>query len=144
VLAYQSTLYYLATGSGDDPVLALWRRSYNTGSAVTEELVDGILDLQFEYGVDTGSDDQVDQYVAANDSSIASDWSNVLAVRISLIAMSRAKNVTSSAQSFDFAPLKGVTKDNSYASIANGRVTMKDGRLAQVFTSTVGIRNRLP
>ena len=54
------------------------------GNSIVERIVsDGIEDLQFEFGRDTNGDGVVDDFVA---NGTASDWPNVVAVRVRLIS----------------------------------------------------------
>lgn len=129
-----ANLYYIrlrdtgsAISSGNPP--ALYRK---TGAGATEELVEGIEDMQIEYGVDTSSpavcsnnDGGVDAYVKADDvestvpcASAAEDWKKVLSVRVKLTMRSTEDNVTTETIS-------------------------GDKRLRKTFTTTIAIRNRL-
>lgn len=129
-----ANLYYVrlrdtgsAISSSNPP--ALYRR---TGDGVTEELVEGVEDMQIEYGVDTSNpavcsnnDGGVDTYVIANDvestapcATSAEDWKKVLSVRVKLTMRS--------------------TEDNVTTETVGG-----DKRLRKVFTTTIAIRNRL-
>lgn len=114
LLKYQSSIYYI-----DKDTRSLRRISYskpnkdNIEKPISEELVQGIQDLQIKYaqgGDSTGN--IVGDYVDADD---ISDWSSVIAVKINLTAVSSSKNLGPNDQ-----PIK------------------------QVFSTTVGIRNRLP
>lgn len=110
VYPYRVEMYYLqpcsnrgagCTAGSDDgnpqPMLMRMRLSED-GTMVREPLVDGIEQLQFEYGVpnvnpgDSASAKQVVQYKSAAAMS-ATDWQQVLAVRISMIARSRERDV---------------------------------------------------
>jgi type IV pilus assembly protein PilW len=86
VRTYLSRLYYLSNCgvcSPDDGVPTLKVRELR-GNAIVERIVaDGIEDLQFEFGLDSTGDGVVDSYVA---SGAATDWPNVIAVRVRLIS----------------------------------------------------------
>lgn len=58
---------------------------------VQEGLVEGIEQLQFEYGVDRNGDKEVEQYLGANE---VADWQQVKSVRIFLLARSRLKDIS--------------------------------------------------
>lgn len=99
--AYASRLYFVSTCgvcSPSDGVPTLKMRELQGNSIVERIVSDGIEDLQFEFGRDTNGDSVVDDFVATG---AATDWPNVVAVRIRLI--SRA---TSSSP--------GYTDDKSY------------------------------
>ena len=82
-------------------------------------------DIRVLYGI-AGSDRQVSSYVSA---SSVSDWSQVVSVRVYLLLVSAETNVVAENQTVNF---NGVA------------VTVPNRRLAQVFSATIGIRNRLP
>jgi len=133
VLNYQSTLYYLKNDSTTG-VPSLWRTRYtsNADSApveIAEELVSGIQDLQFQYALGNANGQITGNYLDANDASLTNNWQSVVSVRINLLAVSRQTNAITPNQTVPFM--------GSDETIANGR-------LAQVFTLTVGIRNHLP
>lgn len=54
------------------------------GVLKTESLVEGIENMQFEYGIDTTDDGTPDSYIAAP--ATTAQWSNVMAVRVYLLA----------------------------------------------------------
>ncbi|WP_353887177.1 PilW family protein, partial [uncultured Pseudomonas sp.] len=63
------------------------------------------------------------------------DWQSVVSARIRLLAVSRERNAVSPNQQlvFNDPPVQGVDP-----------LTIADGRIGQVFTLTVSIRNHLP
>ena len=127
ILTLQSATYYIGNGVNGQP--ALRRISYPLGAAVNEELVDGIQDMQILYGV-ADINKQVTSYTAANSAWVAADWAKVVSVQISLLAVSAETNVIECA--------------NQVISFNGVDVTIPNRRLAKVFTTTIGIRNRLP
>lgn len=58
---------------------------------IQEPLVEGIEQLQFEYGVDEDADSVVDRYLPAKD---VADWQSVMSVRLFLLARSRLKDIS--------------------------------------------------
>jgi type IV pilus assembly protein PilW len=106
--------YYIDTNSAGVP--ALFRASMgNNASIGTEELVEGVENMQLLYGVDTDADNVVNKYVAA--ASVA-DFSEVLSIRITLTIRT--------------------IEDN----IAREVTAQGDKRLRRTFTS-IAIRNRV-
>ena len=88
VRPYLSRLYYVSTCgicSPSDDVPTLKVRELRDGAMVDRTIADGIEDLQFEFGRDTNGDGIVDSYVT---SGAATDWQNVVAVRIWVISRS--------------------------------------------------------
>lgn len=133
VLALQNATYYIRANSGRPNSLVRERLSTSTTAAqwITEELVEGVQDMQILYGV-AGANRQVNDYVTANN---VTDWDNVVAVRIDLLVVSADANVVPENQVITFGKKADDTPNP---------VTIDNRRLAQVFSTTIGIRNRLP
>lgn len=127
VLPLQNATYYIRANNGRPNSLVRERLSTSTTAAewVTEELVDGIQDMQILYGI-AGINRQVTDYVAAN---AVTNWDNVVSVRIDLLVVSADTNVVT---------------ENQVIAFNGANVTIDNRRLGQVFSSTIGIRNRLP
>ncbi|OOZ41339.1 hypothetical protein BOW53_04280 [Solemya pervernicosa gill symbiont] len=90
VLGYRSVTYYIGNGSSGGP--ALYRISSNNGSGmVTEELVEGIESINFEYGQDSDDDGSANFFVAAG---AITDWEQVVAIRPTLVSRSSDTNIT--------------------------------------------------
>jgi type IV pilus assembly protein PilW len=119
---YREVTYYVAPGASGD--LALWRRDSN--EPVDLELIDGVEDLWVRYGEDLDNDGAPDVYSAAG---AVVDWSQIRALRLSMLLVSNEDNVTGGPQPVDFR---------------GAAVVPADGRYRQVLTTTIGLRNRLP
>jgi len=100
-------------------------RSINGGSV--QELVEDIENMQVLYGEDTDADGAPNYYKASDSAGL--NMNNVVAVRISLIAVSFEDNITEQA--------------NTYSIFNGAAITPTDRRIRRVFTSTIVIRNRL-
>ena len=114
-----------------------------------EELVDGIIDMQVTYGLDKDGDRLADEYVKAGTNNLtatgAGDWDKVVSARVSILAISPETNVLDEPQTFVFPAIVGIDRDDEYALYEDdGTVTIKDNRVAQVYTTTIAVRNRLP
>lgn len=125
--------FFIAANPTGEPALFRQRlgRTGTAATVATEELVEGVQDMQLLYGVDTSNpaDNSVDGYWLANQITAGTNgvvnipganaqdwWRRVLAVRASLIMTSRAgENVAASA----------------------------DGVMRRTITNTIAIRNRL-
>lgn len=122
--------YYIRIGASGRP--ALWRR---VGPNAPEELVEGVERMQIVYGEDTAPagvpprPSIARQYAAAN---AVTNWNNVVSVRINLLLASLDDNLVTNPQTVIFPADTGVA------------VAVGDRRLRQGFSTTVGIRNRLP
>lgn len=116
------TSYFVAP-SGQGTGNALWRR---VGKRAAEELVEGVDQLQIEFGVDTDGDGGIDSYVAPR----TTNTNQVIAVRIFLLLRSLDRlNIDTDTRSFTFAGETFGPYD--------------DRATRQLFVKTVAIRNRL-
>lgn len=100
-----------------------------------QEIAGDVEDFQVEYGVDTNGDLRIDQYETAAGmvtvTTFGPPWENVLAVRVHLrISSGEENNLAEQPAVLNYA---GVT----FTADAT------DLRLHQVFSTTVGVRNRL-
>ena len=94
---------------------------------VAEELVEHVENMQIEYGIDTSAvrDGIVDTYTRT-----PANWGQVVTARVSLLMRSPDDNISTATQtvpSFDGDPF-----------------TATDRRVYQVFSATIGVRNRMP
>lgn len=130
VFRITSTTYFVGTGASGLP--ALFR--LNRGSA--QELVEGVRDMQIVYGIDTDGDRIADQYVEA-----AAGWApgQVVSARVTLLVVSPENNVVDESVELFYS---GATYDFADEEYEIGG--QPDRHLYQVFTTTVGLRNRLP
>ena len=139
LLRLAASAYYIKNNASGEPTLyrsSLANVGGNSG-LVEQEVVDGIENMQIVYGVDTNAtaDGAVDTYVPASQvlsvapgTTQTDKWRRVLAVRVSLLAVSTAAQQTN-------------TTIQPY--LYNGAtVTPTDRRMRKVFTTTIGIRNR--
>lgn len=115
--------YSIQTGASGEP--ALFRTIAGTGGG-NQELVDGVEEMQILYGEDTDGDLSADYYVNANN---VNDMQDVVSIRLAVVTRSYTDNLTG-----------GTAQDYT---IFGNTVTPNDNRLRQVYTATIGIRNRL-
>jgi type IV pilus assembly protein PilW len=124
-----SQLYKIATtsyfiresGSGSGP--ALWRK---LGAGNAQELIEGVQNMQVQYGLDTDGDMMPNSYVNA---AASPNFKNVVSVRIAFLF--RSLETASS------------DKDNRSFTLLDRNVgPFNDGRLYQVFTTTITLRNK--
>lgn len=142
----RSHTYFIRDNNGRPPSLY---RQVLSPSPAAEELVEGIIEMQVTYGLDKNGDRQADEYVKAGTNNLVStgegDWNKVVSARISVLAISPEINVLEEPQKFVFPAIVGIDRDDEYALYEDdGTVTIKNNRVAQVYTATVAIRNRLP
>jgi type IV pilus assembly protein PilW len=94
VVKIDTISYYIRTGDGGLP--GLYRRE---GDDPSEEMIEGVENMQILYGEDTNDDFSADRYLPANS---VGDWANVVSVRLSLVLMTVEDNLTSSPQTYQF------------------------------------------
>jgi type IV pilus assembly protein PilW len=122
---YMVNLYYISTcdvctPSDGIPTLKMVQTG-PTAAPVNIPLVEGIENLQFDYGVDSNSDGYPDNYTTA---PTAADWANVMTVHTNLLARnndpsSGYTNTTSYCLSGDAALC--VAANNAYVPAANDK-----------------------
>jgi type IV pilus assembly protein PilW len=104
---------------------SLWRK---VGNAAPEELVEGVQQMQLQFGVDTTGDAVVDSYVDAN---AVTNWANVYSVSIAMLVRSLEQYDTD--------------RDKRAYTLLNVTVPAANDRyMREVFTTTANIRNRVP
>jgi type IV pilus assembly protein PilW len=136
VIPVETVVYYVAASQGATPpnntlpvgTTSLWRR---VGLGAPEELVQGVENMQLEFGLDNdpnnAGDRMVDNYVAA---SATTDWQQAIAVRVALLVRSVEQYGADADQ-------------RTYQLLTNTTVNAPgDRRLREVFTTTIGIRSR--
>lgn len=141
---YAPTAFYIRT-SVSDTTRSLYQSNLVTaedGSSSymeSEELIEGVWDMQIVYGVDMDnpSNSIIDKYVDASEVTNRNQWSQVLSVRINLLLVSLEDNIVNQPQAYMFPD------DIGDGAISGRPVLATDRRLYQVFSTTIGIRNRL-
>ena len=123
ILKLYTKTYYIAPSQSDSSLNALWQLICTPVSCSSEELIEGVEDLQILYGLDTDNDGTINRYVNA---SSTLDWSSVVAVKTSMLVATLDDYISS-------VPFTG--------SFTNTSTTANDSRLRREFTATVKIRN---
>jgi type IV pilus assembly protein PilW len=128
VMAFEYSLYYIRT-TATPGVDALYRV---TANSAPEELVDGVRNMQFLYGLDTTGNGSADEYRTASEVNampVSDGWPAVVSVRVSLLLVSQGKFLTQTRQELRF---NGAT------------YKAPDNRMYAAFGDTVTLRNRIP
>ena len=112
-----------------DPGLTGEPTLVRTVNGNNQELASGVEDLQILYGIDANTDGIADGYV--NAAAGAFDAQNVVSIRVGLLLRSQSTGVVDEPQPIVF--------DGT----ALPAQQIADRRLRQVFSTTVGLRNRL-
>jgi type IV pilus assembly protein PilW len=110
-----------------------------SGNATAQPLVDGVQNMQVQYGIDIDGSGYANQYVRANE---VTNWGAVVATRVSLLVSTNSNSETASgtvigdtasdAQSYQILE---TTLPSTYLS---------SGIRGRVYTTTVELRNRTP
>ena len=131
VARLQTFAFYVGQGANGRPSLFQLRLQSLSGTAAgfaPEELVEGIDSLQIRYGADADNDGDADSWAPAD---AVADWTTVLSVEVTLLARSGDEY--------------GAETDTVVYNLAGTQFDpVDDRRHRQVFSTTVGIRNRLP
>ncbi len=123
VFKVATTTYYIAPSSTPN-VRALWKYSAPAGVGTPIELIEGIHDMQIQYGEDTDGNQQANRYRTAAQNP---NWANVVSVRINLLMRSE-RPVHDAPQTYTF----------------NGAVTTANDRhMYQAMSYVVSLRNRI-
>ncbi|RLT88211.1 MULTISPECIES: PilW family protein [unclassified Ketobacter] len=127
VMRAVANAYYVDIASNGVP--ALFQRRLNLGgvSTLTEELVQGVENMQIQYGVDTSGDDSIpDRYLDADQISNSQWEDDVVTARVSLLLRS-------------LTPLASEPQPFVYMGVTH---TPTDNYVRRVFSVTVKLRNR--
>lgn len=130
VVPVETVVYYVGPSEGAVPpnntlpedTLSLYRLT----GVTAQELVQGVEQMQVEYGIDDNGDRVVDSYEAA---TAATNWQQVIAVRVALLVRSIQQYGTD-------------TDQRAYQLFDTTITPPGDRRTRQVFTTTINIRNR--
>lgn len=112
------------TGNGRSLWAVQLGNTSGTASTSAIELIEGVDDMQIEYGESSSVNGTPDRYVIASD---VTSWTKVVTMRVSLLLATVEDKVSSGAQTYTY----------------NGTsTTATDRRVRRVYTSTFTIRNR--
>lgn len=131
VARLQTYAFYVGRGANNSPSLFQLRLQALSGTAsgfAPEELVEGIDTMQVRYGLDGDGDGAINSWVTAD---AVADWTDVLSVEVTLLG--RAPDEY------------GTETDTAIYDLAGAQFNpVDDRRLRQVYSTTIGVRNRLP
>ncbi len=124
IVKFVANRYYIrANGFGNN---SLYRQEAN-GTVL--ELIEGVDSMQILYGEDTTNDTVADQYVNAATVG-ATNWNNVVSVRLALLINGVDQNFSSNQDT------------TTYNMLGTNAGPFNDYRRRKIFTNTVSIRNR--
>lgn len=130
IMRIASVTYYIRPNAAGRPAL------FRLSRGVAEELVENVENMQVSYGVDTNDADGIERVDAFRMANNVTDWRAVRSVRVRLLLVSPDDNLTNAPQTLSFVDTDGDGIPEP--------MTFTDRRLRYVFTSTIGLRNRLP
>lgn len=121
-----------------------WDVDNDSWHSAAQPLVDGIDQMQLQYGVYNAATDSIDRYLNATGvQALVNGWDNVRSVRVALLVQS--------GQDTDDADTSGTTVSDATFAANYATFTLLDGaaytpgdqRIRRVFTNTVAINNAL-
>ncbi|MBL8269236.1 MAG: PilW family protein [Steroidobacter sp.] len=133
VVPVETTVYFVgpsvgATAPGNTLPIGTNSLYRQVGSRAREELVQGVEQMQVEYGIDTNNDRTVDDY---REATATTNWQQVISVRVALLVRSVQQYGTD-------------IDARSYQLLTNTTVpAANDRRTRQIFTATISLRNRV-
>jgi type IV pilus assembly protein PilW len=131
VARHRTYAFYVGRSANNRPSLFQLRLQALDGSTAgfaAEELVEGVDTMQVRYGVDTDNDGDIDNLVSAD---AVANWTRVLSVELTLLVRA--------------ADEYGQETDTVVYNLAAMQFDpVDDRRFREVFSTTVGVRNRLP
>lgn len=131
------------SSTANEPELKCKYKNQTTGVFTSEVIVRGVETLQFMYGVDTNADSSADTWKNARQVDSANQWRLVKAVRVGMVLRS-SDRVNTAASTATYYPLGSVFTQSSGTDPGGAyTVSTNDGRLRQVVTFTVNLRNGL-
>jgi type IV pilus assembly protein PilW len=123
-LAMIDTVIYYVSETDTGP--ALWRKVGNDDPVA---LIEGVENLQVQYGVDTDGDLLADSYVNAATVDAANNWDNVISLTMAVLV--RTETETNSDRDL-----------RTYTMLDETRGPFNDRRQRSLFITTVTLRNR--
>ncbi len=123
LMRFINRVYYVGPVGGTNMLL---RKTLQGGGLVTEQIAEGIEDMQVLYGLDSTGSGQVGRYVTA---SSVPDWNTVRSVQLCLLFVSADNGLLSVSQ--------------QYTNCRGATVTAPDRRMRQTMITLVALRNRL-
>lgn len=139
IAKYYYAMYYIAPGLSGE--YSLFRQTMTTTGVLTDELIEGVEDLEILYGEDTANSDRVpDVYRKA---SAVTNWGNVVTVRIGLLARTLANSDKSTKDYGAFQDTTdGYDVDGDGVKETNYALAKNDQYQRRIFRATVTLRNK--
>ncbi len=127
-MTYTQTTFFIGnTGRINLQGAAIPALFRTTMAGTTEELVEGVENMQITYGLDADNNQTADSYVTAAGVS-ATNWHNVVSLRLDLLVNS----------------VDGVSPTPVAYNYAGGNTTPTDRLLRHEFITVINLRNNTP
>lgn len=124
---YRTHVYFIANNNEKGDGIPTLKRAELGKEFSVVPLVEGIEDLQFEYGLDKPAIDGAPDSYAASPASV-DDWRSVVSVKIGLLARNTEKT-------------QGYTDPKTYTLLSNAATSYADNYKRHAFQSTVRLHN---
>ncbi|MEH6469636.1 MAG: PilW family protein [Halopseudomonas sp.] len=125
VFQAESIRYWIRAGVSGEP--ALIRGTETDAWTAGDELVEGVENIQFLYGVDLNDDKTANYFVDADVVNAAGDMDKVVSIQVHLVVRSFRDNMV----------------EPTLIDFYGGPKSVNDHRMRKIFVSTIAIRNRL-
>ena len=143
ITAYEPVIYFVAPSTQNPAVNSLKKLVFEarlvggleTAQMREEELLEGVETMQIMYGVDVNNDQIADRFEAAS-SITASEWPNVITVRLGLL-MATGEDVTAQLDTNTYNVAGTLISDSTTIPHAGDR------KLRYVANTTINLRNRV-
>lgn len=119
IIPVHTVIYFVRRDSPKNDAKALWRK---VGANAPEKLIEGVEQMQLQFGVDVSGDGVIDHYATAE---AVADWQRVYSVNVAILV---ASNDTEESSARSFQLLDEV-------------VRAQDNRMRRVFSTTTSLRN---
>lgn len=123
-----SESYFIRDDSNGNPALWVFDNNSVKDALNPKIMVEGISDMQIDYGVDDNDNDVIDDYKTAQAVTTDDEWHKVISAKLSLLVETQETNLRLNDHELTY---NGVT------------TTETDGRIRRIYTTTIGIRNRV-
>ncbi len=128
--------------TGGEPELRCKYYNFATGVTSVEPIVRGVETFQVMYGIASTTDGFVDKWRNASEVDTANQWPLVKSVRVGMVLRS-PNRVTAASPAMTYRPLgQNFTQSTTTDPGSQLVISTDDGRLRQVVTFTVNLRNQ--
>lgn len=140
-----ANVFWVETVGG---ISSLYCRGWDVENAswhsASQPLVDGVDQMQVQYGVYSAATDSIDRYLNATGvEALANGWDNVQSVRVALLVQSGQDTDDADTSGNTVADATFAANYTTFTLLDGAAYTPGDQRIRRVFTNTVAINNAL-